>query len=102
MATTVQAIHTENLTPRARFQQSGTKLSAHRDLISSEAFRVAIDTALLQYQAELCEKTTDMNTAARTGVCMLGAQEFIGVLRKLAENSSPRPNPINDNLPHRS
>lgn len=93
-----QPLHTETLSPKQRFQLSGTKLSAHRDLISSEAFRVAIDVALLQYQNELAAKCTDPNAAMRVGLCILGANELVTVMRQLGDTAVVKQVPVSDNL----
>ena len=101
-STTTQPVHSENISPRTRFQMSGTKLSNHRDLITREDFRNAIDTALLEYQSQLSLKCTDQYAAMRNGLCILGANEFVAVLRKLADKDdvAPMVKP-NDNLPVR-
>lgn len=101
--TTLQSIRSENISPRARFQESGVRLSDVRDLITKDIFRTAIDAALLQYQSELAVRTTDANAAMRTGLCVLGAHEFVTVLRQLAEKEeAPKILKHDDNLPHRS
>lgn len=87
-----------NFTPKARFQESSQNVSKHKDLITDPTFVRAIDFAKLQYQVDLAARTTDMNTAARAGTCIMAVEEFLGVLRNLAE--TPVPNRIvnNDNL----
>lgn len=99
MSTITQPVQSENLMPRDRFQLSGTKLSAHRDLITREDFRLAIDTALLQYQVELAANCKDQYSAMAMGLRLLGANEFVSVLRKLADKPVPvNVTPISDNL----
>lgn len=99
MATIAQPVHSENISPRTRFQMSGVKLTNHRDLIAREDFRIAIDTALLQYQADLALNCKDQYQAMSNGLRMLGANEFIAVLRKLADKDElPAPTKPNDNL----
>lgn len=93
-----QQVHTETISPKQRFQQSGTRLSNHRELISSEEFRVAVDTALLQYQTELSSKCTDPNAAMRMGLCLLGANELITVMRQLGDTITITRTTVNDNL----
>lgn len=99
MTTTTQPVHSENILPRDRFQLSGTRLSDHRDLITKESFRIAIDTALLQYQTELAANCKDQYSAMSNGLRTLGALEFVSVLRKLADKPVPvNITPISDNL----
>lgn len=95
-----QPVHSENISPRTRFQQSGTRISAHRDLITRPEFIEAIDRALLEYQSQLSVKCTDQYSAMRNGLCILGANEFIAVLRKLADKDDVvAVKPASDNLP---
>lgn len=98
IGTVRQQVHTENISPRQRFQQSGVRLSNHREMIASEAFKAAIDIGLLQYQTELAAKCTDANAAMRVGLCILGAQEFVTVLRQLGDTINFTRIPANDNL----
>jgi hypothetical protein len=85
-----------NPTPKARFQLSAQNISAHRELVDKREFERASDFALLQFQAELCDKE---NNPTIVGLKIAGAQEFLKVLRALSENEvlkiAPRPN---DNL----
>ncbi len=90
--------HTENLTPKQRFQLDANALSRHRDLIASDDFKRAVDTAMLQYQIDLTVQCKDPNAAMRVGLCMLGAQELISVIRQLAETSVAVKRTVNDNL----
>ena len=89
---------TENISPRDRFQMSEVRLSNHRDMISSDIFRTALETALLQYQVELASKCSDANAAMRVGLCILGAQEFVTVLRALGDRTSITHTRVSDNL----
>lgn len=95
---TTQPVRTENISPRTRFQQSGVRLSAHRDMITSDAFRLAADAALLQYAADIGQQTKDGNAAMASGFRMLGAQELIQVMRQLGDTTPTIRSVINDNL----
>lgn len=75
-----------NPAPKARFQESGGNISQHRDLLQNVALDRAIDCALLQYQYELCREKGDLNSSAAKHLRMQGAQEFIDVLKYLAES----------------
>lgn len=75
-----------NPAPKSRFQESGGNISEHRDLLQGKSFERAIDWALLQYQYELCREKGDLNSSAAKHLRMQGAQEFIDVLKYLAES----------------
>jgi hypothetical protein len=90
--------HTENISPKQRFQLSDRRMSDLREMLASEIFVKAIEAGLLQYQVELASKCTDANAAMRVGLCILGAQEFVTVLRQLAEVPMILKRQNNDNL----
>ncbi len=92
-----------NPTPKARFQESGQNVSNHRDLIGSREFERATDFALLEYQRQLSmQDISNLNTAAAAHIKMLGAMEFLQVLRNLSEAPTvPRMAPLTDNLDHK-
>lgn len=78
-----------NPSPKKRFQESVDNVSKHRDLIQTREFERAIDFALLQYQANLAQvDLANFNLAASCHLRMLGAQEFVQVLRMLGESVS--------------
>jgi hypothetical protein len=81
-----------NPSPRQRFQSLPGILNPHREMVSSDIFRVAADHAMLQYQADIAEQTRDGNSAVAAAYRLLGAQEFLQTLRLLAE--MPRPVPV--------
>lgn len=89
-----------NPTPKARFQESGDNISKHRDMIGSKEFQRGCDSALLQYQAVLGLRTTDMATAAANQFKLLGAQEFLQELRLLAEMPVRSAPVLNKELDH--
>lgn len=98
MATAQQQIHTENITPKQRFQRSGLKLSNHRDLVASESFIIGAETALLEYQAKITSQITDGNTAMAAGFRLMGAQELVNCIRNLADTVPNLKTVVNDNL----
>ncbi len=75
--------------PKLRFQESADNVSKHRDLIASREFQRAADFALLQYEVILSNTPLDnFNMAASAHFRLLGAQEFLQVLRTLGETQS--------------
>lgn len=87
-----------NASPKTRFQESGQNLSKHRSLVESTEFQKALDVAMLQYNAELASKCTDANAAMRLGLCILGAQEFVAVLKNLGVTPVAPTRKPSDNL----
>jgi len=85
-----------NPLPKARFQTSADSITKHRDLVDRNEFQRGCDFALLEYQAELCDKE---NNPTVVGLKIAGAQEFLKVFRLLSENVEFKPlvKP-NDNL----
>lgn len=77
-----------SLNYKAQFQKNEKLASIHRELVTTEAFQVAIEMALLQYQAQL---KNDYNSAPEAGGLMfqrsIGAQAFIDVLLNLGEHA---------------
>lgn len=65
------------LTPRQNFQTDKKRLSAHRDLVSTEAYNVGVATALLQYQCELAQKSQSQYDSMAMGIKLQGAQELL-------------------------
>lgn len=85
-------------TPKTRFLALPDAVKHHRAMMEDRAFERGIDFALLQYQVELAGKCTDANAAMRTGLCLLGAQEFVHILKTLSETSKLSQVARNDNL----
>jgi hypothetical protein len=89
-----------NPSPKQRFLSSPTSIRAHREMVDSLIFTAGCDIALLQYQRELTAKITDGNLAGSVGLRLQGAQEFLDVLRRLSETSTPSVPRQDDNLKH--
>ena len=90
-----------NPTPKKRFTDSPANISKHRDMIASGAFERAVDFALLQYQSQLSQiDLVNLNLAASAHLRMVGAQEFIQVLRNLCESVTVQPRVNLDVLNH--
>jgi hypothetical protein len=85
-----------NLDPQSRFQLSNDNISKHREMVDSREFERATDTALLQYQAELCSRETNPTVI---GLKIAGALGYLRTVKLLSEKpvltSLPKPN---DNL----
>ena len=75
-----------NPTPKARFMQSGTRISNHRQMVSGSIFETSADSALLEYQRVVTESIRDNNTALAAAFKMEGALEFLHVFKMLAES----------------
>lgn len=91
-----------NPSPRARFQESASNISRHRDMIASTEFQRACDFAMLQYQGELAmQKSDNFNTHAANQMKIVGALEFMHIFRHLGEQAQPAPKVVDrDNLSH--
>jgi hypothetical protein len=77
---------TVSLNYRAQFQRNETLAKAHRELVVTEAFQVAVEMALLHYQSEVnLTNTDDPNANACRNQRTLGAQQFVNILLNLAE-----------------
>lgn len=84
-----------NASPKARFMESGVRISSHRNVMQLDPLRTGIDWALLHYQHYLAVTgAKDANDAAQSMIKMKGALEFIDLLYKLAEPPSAAPQPI--------
>lgn len=67
-------------------------LSRHVEMVSSEAFALAKDTALAEYQRLLCNQpANELGMCASLHLKMIGAQEFLATLLHLHVNA-PTPN----------
>ena len=74
-------------------------VQGHHKLLDEPQFELSVQYAMLQYNAQLCEQNVDMGAAAGNHFKMRGAQEFLHVLRMLAESPRmPAPAP-SGNLP---
>jgi hypothetical protein len=87
-----------NPTPKERFQQVGTFMKRHHDLVDNEMFNTSTDFAMLQYQAQVGRQITDANSAMLAGLKLQGALEFLGVLKNLGETTVLPPRRPDDNL----
>jgi hypothetical protein len=78
------------LSPRQRFQQSGDNISKHRALVDNNDFNRAIDCAVNQLSIQLASNMPDSQAGMIAGFKLAGAQEFIAILKGLAE-TTPAP-----------
>lgn len=76
-----------NPTPKQSFQESSDNISKHREMIVSRSFERGIQYALSEYQLFLSR--ANPNEAMLSHFKHVGAQEFIAVLRNLAEKPQP-------------
>ena len=74
---------TVSLNYKAQFQKNETLAKAHRELVVTDAFQVAVEMALLQYMSSQIAK--DSVSDAMSLHRILGAEEFVKVLLNLAE-----------------
>jgi len=89
-----------NPSAKARFQESSDNVSKHQKLIQQPEFQRGLDFARLEYQRHLAEGAVDMNKAAVAGIKIQAVEEFLIVLKYLAEKAIPFSAPkIVDNLP---
>lgn len=89
-----------NPTPKARFLQTASNITQHRQMVDSAPFIRAIDFALLHYQTMLGDQTRDAQTAMASGTKLQGALEFVTQLRMLSETQTPIPRRDTGNLDH--
>ena len=92
-----------NPTPQQRFTESTKAVKSHRDLISMPEFQIAIDFACLEFEHRLAQTPQDnFNLCAAAQLKRAGAQEFLRILRNLAETPEVvKAEPI-PNLNHRA
>ena len=81
-------------TPKARFIASGTRISDHRRMVGSDIFAASTDAAMLEYTAQLSRYAIEASAGMVVGLKTAGAQEFLAILKTLAE--TPRPIPRNN------
>jgi hypothetical protein len=92
-----------NPTPRQAFQANKKQVEYHRDVFSAPATNVSIDTALLQYQRQMCDaRDGDGNKAAANHFKLQGAQEFVNILRHLGEHAAPSKTTAEQSLDYRT
>lgn len=88
-----------NPSPKTRFMQSAAAIKVHRELMQNESLLRSIDTALLQYQFLLADRTTDGQSAAANQYKLNGTLEFLHLLKTLGEAPKPMPqSTVTDNL----
>lgn len=91
-----------NPSPKARYIESGSNVSSHRKMVDQPEFTRACDFAMLQYVAGLTGSITDTGSATSVGLQILGAQQFLSVLRNLSEVPKAPTNIVTPNLNHRA
>lgn len=77
-----------SLNYKAQFQKNDLLAKAHRELVVTDAFQVAVEMALLQYQASLHSDITPNVSAADAALKfqrLEGAQDFVKILLNLGE-----------------
>ncbi len=88
-------------TPKQRFLKVSGEVSKFQELIDTERFKKAIDTALLQYQHMLTAGPgNEVNSAMASYFCLRGAQQFVEVLKTLGDTAVVPPRIVSHNLNH--
>lgn len=77
-----------NPSPKKQFQLSKQRMKAHLELIGRPDLEDSLNTALLQYQWNLCKKMGNLNDAASNHFKIAGALEFLDEFKKLAAQPS--------------
>lgn len=77
--------HNLNPDPKDRFQSIDGNVSKHKKLLEDHSFERAIDFAILQYNRELANRNTDQYQAIKMAAKLEAIQEFVLILRTLAE-----------------
>lgn len=77
------------ITPRDRFKKNPDFAKSHNDLVNSEPFKVAVETALLEMQLRQSGPLA-IQDGMVTQSKMEGAKEFISILLNLTE-AAPLP-----------
>lgn len=91
-----------NPQPKARYLASAAIVQIHRKMMSDGSFQHALDTALLQYQGELAGQAVDGSGAAANHFKVVGALQFVNVLKNLSETPViPKTVPVG-NLQHQA
>lgn len=73
-----------NPTPKQRFQADKKAVENHRSLMQRDDLQRSIDFALLEYQHQVALRTNEQMSGSGH-FRMLGALEFIGQMKNLAE-----------------
>jgi hypothetical protein len=68
-------------------------------MVSSDAFTVSADAAMLQYVYITAASATDANSSVMAAQRVKGAQDFLELLKTLAETPKPMGSIIRDHLP---
>lgn len=95
-------METTTPSPKARFLESADNISKHRSMVDSKEFQRACDFAMLQFSASVCQEIQDGNTAMAVGMKLLGANQFMQVLRNLSEVPKGPTNIITPRLNHQA
>lgn len=94
-----------NPSPKWRFLQSKEFVEKHRELVDSDEFQRAVDYGLAQYLRGLVDtapndisSSTYMASSASLFQRVVGAHEFLSVVRNLSEVPPPPSQKVSDNL----
>ena len=90
-----------NPTPKERFQAERENLVAHRSLLDLPAFERGCDVALLELARRLPNRETHVHPRDLHHQ-MVGAVEFVKILRALAETTPAGSQLVMDNLNHKA
>lgn len=92
-----------NPSPAAVFRCSARAVKDHHSMVETNTFEDAIRFALLEYQHKLSAVQMDnFNQCAAHHLKITGAQEFVRILRNLADTETPPPAQSTGNLNHRA
>lgn len=89
-----------NPSPKARFLSVKPYVNTHRDLVLRDDFQRALDYALMEYQTQVA-RNTDYAMAGAGHFRIVGALEFVTVLKTLSEQGVPQPARKPADLDHR-
>jgi hypothetical protein len=84
--------------PKSKFLEDKAACNFHADLVMSDAFVKAINTALLQMSFLTTNANGDMNRAVAAHYMHQGALEFVRILLTLADPPRPPAPKEADNL----
>ena len=93
---------TLNPSPKTRFQADKKLVEQHNRLIERPDLQTSIDYAMLEYQAQLTGVAAGGNEAAAAHFRLMGAHEFVNILKRLTEQFTPAVVKQQDNLNHRA
>ncbi len=95
-----------NPSPKQKFLGIKHCVDAHRELMQRPDLATSLEQALLQLQWEICggnlQGTIDGNGAAARFYKLLGAHEFLRILKTLAEVPTVLPTPTPGEIDHQS